>query len=284
MMRANSSFDVQGHRGARGLMPENTIAGFLRALDLGVNTLEMDVVISRDDQVVLSHDAWFSSAFSDRPDGIPVSASEQYRYVLHRMSYEEICGWNVGRRNERFPKQEAGVCHKPLLSDVIRAAEAHAQKTGRPPVLYNIETKCTPAGDNVLHPPPEAFVQLLVAVLEQADVLARTTIQSFDPRTLRIVRAIDEPVRTSLLISRVDHLTVEADLRLLGFTPDLYSPDYRLTAAGMIREVHDRGMKLIPWTVNDAVEMRRIIDLGADGFITDYPDTAADVLERRLAP
>ncbi|HEX7070501.1 MAG TPA: glycerophosphodiester phosphodiesterase family protein [Rhodothermales bacterium] len=271
-------FDVQGHRGARGFMPENTIAGFVRALELGVQTLEMDVVISRDGQVVLSHDPWFSSDFSAVPSGRRIRRHEQFAHRIFEMDYERICTYDCGRQNRRFPRQVAGKSSKPRLADVLRTAEAFVREHGLDPVFYNIETKTSPAGDEILHPAPAAFVGRLLTVVEDAGVLDRTIIQSFDPRTLRIVRMRRVPARTSLLVARGDHLGVDADLEILGFVPDVYSPDFRLVTTEMVQDVHARGMRLIPWTVNQTADMRRMADIGTDGFITDYPDTARVVL------
>lgn len=274
-------FDVQGHRGARGLLPENTIAGFLRALELGVNTLETDVVITRENEVVLSHDPWFSSDFSALPDGRRIPAHLQYAHRIFEMDYETVCTYDCGLPNRRFPGQTASRSVKPRLRDMIRAAEAFARDHGLQPVQYNIETKTSPAGDQILHPSPSDFVRSLIDVIEEEGIVDRTIVQSFDPRTLRVIRVQRIPVRTSLLISRGDFLGVPADVRLLGFRPDVYSPDYRLVDRTLLREAHERHMRVIPWTVNATGEMQRLRDLGVDGLITDYPDRARDALQGR---
>ena len=270
------SFDVQGHRGARGLLPENTLAGFRKALDLGVRTLETDVVITRDGEVVLSHDPWFSSEFSAAPGGERIRSHAQYAHRIFEMDYDTVCSYDCGLQNRRFPRQEAMPAHKPLLREMIRDSEAHARAAGRPAPFYNIETKSSPAGDHVLHPNPEEFMDRLIGVVEDEAVLDRTTIQSFDPRTLRILRRRRTPVQTSLLIARGDFLGVAADLQILGYTPDVYSPDFHLMSEALVAAAHARGMRVLPWTVNQLHDMRRMREMGADGIITDYPDVARD--------
>ena len=277
-------FDVQGHRGARGLLPENTIPGFLLALELGVSTLETDVVISRDGEVVLSHDPWFSSDFSALPSGERIPKHLQYAHRIFEMDYATVSTYDCGLPNPRFPHQKVGRSVKPLLREMIREAERFAADRGLPPVHYHVETKTSPAGDQILHPEPAEFVQALVSVLEQEGVLERTIIQSFDPRTLRVVNGDDVPLRTSLLVARGDYLGIEADLELLGFRPDVYSPDYRLVNERLVRDAHALGMEVIPWTINDPADMIRLRELGVDGLITDYPDRAAEAFRSAVQP
>ena len=277
-------FDLQGHRGARGLLPENTIPGFEKALAFGVVTLEMDGVISADRQVVVSHDLHFSAALCTKPDGAPVTEAEEASLRLFAMPYAEIARYDCGRRGHpRFPRQEAQPAVKPLLRDVIAAAEACASAAGRPAPFYNIETKSQPAGDGVLHPAPEAFVRLVLGVVTEAGVARRTIVQSFDPRTLRAARRLAEegaapPVRLALLVAEQRSTGLAADLAALGFMPDIYSPDYRLVDAALVEKAHTRRVQVIPWTVNEADDLRRLKKIDVDGLITDYPDLAQQVL------
>ncbi|ARA94867.1 glycerophosphodiester phosphodiesterase [Rhodothermaceae bacterium RA] len=272
-------FDLQGHRGARGLLPENTMPAFRRALELGVTTLEMDVVISKDGQVVVSHEPWFSGTICTQPDGTPVPVEDERRFNLYALPYAEIARYDCGsRRHPRFPRQQPVPAVKPLLKDVIAMAEAYVAETGRPPVHYNIETKSTPEGDGLYHPEPERFTRLLYDVLVETGIKDRSIIQSFDVRTLQVVRRLDPALRLALLVGREADAGVDGNLERLGFTPALYSPDYRLVDAALVEAVHARGMQLIPWTVNDLDEMRRLKALGVDGLITDYPDVGVQLL------
>ncbi len=272
-VRKEKSFDLQGHRGARGLVPENTLPAFRRALELGVTTLEMDVVISADAQVVVSHEPWMAAAICSLPSGAPVPEGEERQHNLYRMSYAEIARYDCGRRGHpRFPEQQPTPARKPLLSEVIAEAEAYARELGRPPVFYNIETKSTPGGDGVWHPEPQVFARLLYDVLEEGGVTARAVVQSFDPRTLRAMREIDPSVALALLVTKERAPAVAENVAALGFVPAIYSPNHEAVDAAMVEAVHARGMRLVPWTVNAPKDMRRLRALGVDGLITDYPD------------
>ncbi|MBT8399104.1 MAG: glycerophosphodiester phosphodiesterase [Rhodothermia bacterium] len=276
-------FDLQGHRGARGLLPENTIPAFRRALELGVATLEMDVVISQDKKVVVSHDPHFHPLISSWPDGRPVTEGESKELLLFRMPYNEIATFDCGLRGHPdFPDQQPMPATKPLLTEVISMAESESARLGRAPLMYNIETKSRKSGDNVLHPPPAEFTRLLYDVLRTARVLGRSVIQSFDVRTLREARSLDRDWRTSLLAGRLSGRFMVLKMRELGFKPDIYSPHRAVVGRRMIRRAHRKGVQIIPWTVNDAVSMMRLAEMGVDGLITDYPDIALRTLERFL--
>ena len=275
-------FDIQGHRGARGLAPENTLPSFLRALEFGVHTLEMDVVISGDEEVVVSHDPWFSRAICLRPDGgrIPFHRARSHR--IFDLTYDRIACFDVGSLpHPDFPDQRLETASKPLLRDVIRKSDAYAEQLGRPRPHYSIETKSRPSWEGRYHPAPATFVRLLIGVLREEGVAGRSIIQSFDGRTLREARREGDPLRLSLLLRRRDARRVDANLRRLGFTPHIYSPDHRAVNAMMVRQCHEKRMKVIPWTVNDPSRMLALKDMGCDGLITDYPDRAAEAFSEK---
>jgi glycerophosphoryl diester phosphodiesterase len=276
-----AGFDVQGHRGARGLAPENAIPAFRRALELGVTTLELDTVVSADSQVVVSHDPVMSAVFCAHPDGRPVAPGDDV--VIFDLPYAEVARFDCGSRpNPRFPDQALEPVAKPLLRDVIRFAEGWARTHGRA-VFYNVETKSRPEGDGRLHPPPDVFVDLIWGVVEAEGVAERFTLQSFDVRTLQHARARSLPIRLALLVGDV-RLTgqgvsalavLDAGLDALGFVPDIYSPQFTLVTSSVVEAAHAMGLLVIPWTVNDRADMERLTALGVDGLITDYPDRAA---------
>ncbi|MDX1530584.1 MAG: glycerophosphodiester phosphodiesterase family protein [Rhodothermales bacterium] len=281
----SDSFDVQGHRGARGLAPENTLPAFRRALELGVTTLELDTVVSADSQVVVSHEPWFSAEICAHPDGRPVEEAEAEDLLIFQMPYAEVARYDCGSRGHpRFPGQAAQPARKPLLAEVFDLAETYAREHGLPPVAYNVETKARPAWDGRRTPDPETFVRLLWAEVEAADVAGRFMLQSFDVRTLQAARERGLPIRLSLLVERPEEpveplAALETGLAVLGFTPDVYSPDYRLVDATVIERARVLGVSVIPWTVNERAEMERLEALGVDGVITDYPDRAAGLRE-----
>lgn len=272
------TFDLQGHRGARGLLPENTIPAFERALDLGVTTLEMDVVITKDNQVVVSHEPWFSGHICSLPSGDPIPVEQEKNYKIYELTYEQVKAYDCGLRgNPRFPEQEKMAIHKPLLIDVITFAEQYKRAPGQAPILYNIETKSQPANDGIFHPDPETFTKLLLAVLENNNVLDRATIQSFDPRTLRVAHAEHPDVSLALLVGNHDEMDFAGHVANLGFTPQIYSPNYKLVDKSLITQAHARNMQVIPWTVNTLAEMHDLIALNVDGIITDYPNIGRQI-------
>jgi glycerophosphoryl diester phosphodiesterase len=267
--------DIQGHRGCRGLMPENTLPAFLRAVDIGVTTLEMDVVISRDNQVVVSHEPFMSHEICQDMEGREITAINEEKYNLYQMTFEEIEAFDCGSKvHPRFPDQEKIPAFKPLLRAVIDSVEVYLQENKLPLVRYNIETKSSLSGDGIFHPEPEVFVDLLVAVLREKKILDRCTIQSFDVRTLQVANKKYPDIPLVLLVENQEGL--EANLQRLGFTPEAYSPHFQLVDQPLIDACHAQGMKVIPWTVNERKDINRMIELRVDGIISDYPDRVVD--------
>ncbi len=266
-------FDIEGHRGCRGLMPENTIAAFIKAIDLGVTTLEMDAVITKDGQVVISHEPFFNHEISTKPNGELVTEAEEKSLNIYQMNYAEVRRYDVGLRpHPRFPNQQKQTAIKPLLSAVIDSVEAYINTKHLPPVQYNIETKCTPATDNIYHPVPSAFIDVLMKVVLDKHIETRTIVQSFDIRTLQYLHTKFPSIKTAYLFEGVSLSSLDNRLEALGFTPTIYSPDYELLNKSVIENCHVKNIKVIPWTVNTIKDMRQVIEWGADGLITDYPN------------
>jgi len=263
----------EGHRGSRGLMPENTIPAMYKAIDAGVTTLEMDVVISKDNKVVVSHDTYFHADITTTPDGRTISKEESAKLLLYTMPYDSIKKYDVGLKpHPGFPQQQKMAVYKPLLSDLIQASEAYAAKKGAAPLWYNIETKTKKGGDGKAHPAPEPFVDLLVSVVQKAGVADRTVIQSFDMRTLQVAHRKYPQFKLSLLIDANNKQTLDQQLQELGFVPFIYSPHHTIVTPDLIKRCHEKGMKIVPWTVNDKEGIERIKAMGVDGIITDYPN------------
>lgn len=264
-------FDMEGHRGARGLMPENTVPAMLKALSLGVTTLEMDVHISRDGQVLLSHDPHINPEHELLPEGSEVTAADTEKHVWYSLDYSDIRRYDVGSKfYPRFPEQQRLKAHKPLLSEVIDAVQAYLLNHQLPQVFYNIETKSTPETDGKYHPDPEEFVQRLMEVIGKKGVGDWVIIQSFDVRTLQVLHATYPHIKTSLLVENEDSL--EQNLVELGFTPTVYSPDYTLVTPELVEALHQRGIRIIPWTVNERDKIQQLKQMGVDGLISDYPN------------
>jgi glycerophosphoryl diester phosphodiesterase len=267
------SFDKQGHRGCRGLMPENTIPAMLKALDLGVTTLEMDVVITKDKNVVLSHEPWFEPEITTKPDGSFIAPADARNYNIYKMNYDEVKTYDVGMKpHPRFPKQQKLKAYKPLLSDLFDSVMTYMMTRRKPMPRFNIETKCDAKDDGIFHPMPDEFVELLVAVIKEKGVEDRITIQSFDFRTLQYLHKKYPEIKTAALVETVGRANIQTLIKDLEFTPTIYSPAYQLLTEAVIKECHSKNIKVIPWTVNDKKKIDELKNMGVDGIITDYPD------------
>lgn len=267
-----NQFDWQGHRGARGLVPENTLPSFLKALEFSkVHTLELDLAVSADKQIVVTHEPWMSAVICSKPDGTPVKKEEESQLLLYQMPYAEIAKYDCGKRgNQGFPDQVAMNIHKPLLQEVVEGIKAYCKRQNRPMPRFNIEIKSQADWDDKRTPAPAAFAQLVVKEIQRLKMGKYSYVQSFDPRVLQAVRAIDPKITIALLVGNPKGL--DANLKELGFQPAIYSPHYGLVNAELVQKIHDLGMKVIPWTVNETTEMKKLIDMGVDGIITDYPN------------
>lgn len=265
--------DIQGHRGCRGLMPENTWPSMKLALDMNVTTLEMDVVVTKDKKVVLSHEPWFGHEITTKPDGEYIGAREERKFNIYWMTYEQVKTFDVGLKpHPRFPRQQKIKAIKPLLEDLLDSVALYMMKAQRPLPFFNIETKCLPMGDKVFHPEPAEFVELLVKVIKEKKVEERVIIQSFDFRTLKYLHEKYPGIMTAMLIEDSEDKNFEEQLASLGFIPTVYSPNFTLVDEELVKAVHAKGMKIIPWTVNDKKTIRKLKRLKVDGIITDYPD------------
>lgn len=266
------SFDKEAHRGGKGLMPENTIPAMLNAIDLKVNTLEMDLQITKDKQVIVSHDSYFNHNFTTTPDGRYLTLEEARKILLYSLPYEEIKKYDVGMKPYAdFPKQKKIAVHKPLLSDLLDATEKYAKEKGHA-ISYNIEIKSNAKNDGINHPPVEEFVDLAMDVINKKRTAGKTVIQSFDNRALKVMHKKYPNVATSLLIEAKDLRSFEKQIEDLGFTPHTYSPHFSRVTPELIKKAHARNIKVLPWTVNDLNDIKRLKNMGVDGIITDYPD------------
>ena len=267
------AFDKEGHRGCRGLMPENTIDAMTNALGMGITTLEMDIVITKDKKVILSHEPFFNHEITTKPDGSFVAEAEERTLNIFQMDYETVKKYDVGLKpHPRFPKQEKRKAIKPLLSDVFDAVKTYMMTARRPYPYFNIETKCLPETDGLYHPAPAEFVELLMQVINEKQLNDQVIIQSFDVRTLQYLHKNYPSIKTSLLIEGTDKQNFTDQLKNLGFTPDVYSPEYNIVNPGLIKACHDKGIRIVPWTVNEKSDIEKLTAMGVDGIITDYPD------------
>jgi glycerophosphoryl diester phosphodiesterase len=267
------TLDIQGHRGCRGLYPENTIVAFIHAMKIGVNTLEFDVVISKDKQVIVSHEPFMNHEICKQPDGKPIDKSEEENHNIFGLTYEQIKKYDSGTTYfEKFPHQVKIRTHKPSLEDVI-------EKTSKidSTILYNIEIKRQPKWDNIHHPFYKVFADLVIKKLTDLNVLERTTVQCFDIETLQYINDKYPQVRLVYLVANKNDIA--KNLELLGFKPFVYSPYFKMIDRKDVSYCKHNSIKLIPWTVNDYQDLKDQIKLGVDGIITDYPDRLIQIVK-----
>ncbi|WP_064198551.1 MULTISPECIES: glycerophosphodiester phosphodiesterase family protein [Emticicia] len=270
------NFEIQGHRGSRGLMPENTIPAFKKAIDLGVHTLELDVVISKDKKVVVSHDPFFNPNCTTDPSGNFITKETQGN--LYQLTYEEIEKYDVGLRgNKDYPEQFKMAVYKPLLEDMIHESEKYAREKGVKPLKYNIEIKSEEKEYGISQPSVEEFSDLVYKVIIKQIPPERVTLQSFDFNVLKFWhKQIEEKkykaIALSALIEPFDNNDIQFNLNKLGFKPEIWSPYFAQATEKRVKELHELGIKVIPWTVNRREDMEKVKAVGCDGLITDYPD------------
>ena len=299
-----TAFDLQGHRGARGLAPENTMAAFQRALDIGVTTLELDLALTRDGVLVVAHDPYVNPDLARDGDGRWLSTRGP---LIRSLSREELARYDIGRVNpasayaKQFPEQTPADGERyPTFAQVLSLVQAD-----RKPVRLNVETKLHPdRADETVD--PTAFATAVVDAIRSADLTSRTTVQSFDWRTLQAVQRLAPAIATVCLTIRTSSNDNVGDrdgmpsrwaggLSLAahgGSVPRLvkaagcagWSPFWRNVDAAGIAEAKALGLTVVPWTVNEVADMGRLIELGVDGLITDYPDRLRSVLAERRLP
>lgn len=271
-------FETEGHRGCRGLLPENTLPAFKEAIKLGVTTLEMDVVISQDGEVVVSHEAFLNHEITTQPDGSFIKENEEKSFNIYKMDYAAIKKFDVGLKiHPRFPFQEKVKAYKPTLSEVIDFSDTYTKKLSVSPIRYNIEIKCMPATDGIYHPLPSTFIDLVMRVVSDKKVENRVTLQSFDIRPLQDLNKKYPDIEIALLYEGAADVSLQEQIDKLGFTPNKYSPEYILVNKELIDTCKKMGVKVIPWTVNELEDMKVLKALGVDGIITDFPNLFAQI-------
>ena len=267
------AFDKQGHRGCRGLMPENTIPAMLNAIALGVTTLEMDVCVSKDKKVFLSHEAFLNHEITTKPDGGFIDEKDEKSFNMYQMNYADIVKYDVGMKpHPRFPDQQKMKAVKPLLSDLFKAVKEDMLTRRRPMPFYNIETKSLPETENKYHPAPAEFIELLMKVIKDNGMEDFVIIQSFDFRTLQYLHQHYPNIKTAMLVEAISKSSFRKQIKDIGFTPTIYSPEAIMVIPELIKDCHDLNMKIIPWTVNDKKKIDELKKMGVDGIITDYPN------------
>ena len=275
--------DVQGHRGCRGYYPENTIQGFLHAIDIGVHTLEMDAVVSKEGLTIISHEPFMSHEISMTPDGRYISGKDEEKHNIYKMSYDEIKTYDTGSRSHpRFLDQLKLSTHKPSLIDMAKAVKRKLVEKGLLSINYNIEIKRKPKWDITEHHPDlKTFADIVIRDIIQAGIMPTTTVQCFDVPTLQYIHETYPEVKTVYLVENEN--TPDQNLDLLGFMPTVYSPDFKLVDEALVLLCKHNRMKLIPWTVNELTDIEHMIALKVDGIISDYPNRVINLLKLKNA-
>ncbi len=257
-----TTIDWQGHRGARGLLPENTIPAFLRALSYPeVTTLEMDVVISADDRVVVSHDPWMEPTICSGPDGERLADGEEARISLRGLTLAEIGTYDCGQLDHpRFPEQGKRPARKPSLLSVFAAVDKYCLEHDRPSPRYNIELKYLPEWEGKFVPSRDSFARLVLADLADWGKPELVTLQCFDPPTLGVLHELDPAITLSYLDETPGEVKQKMDA--LGFVPPVYSPWYEPLTDDHIRQCRELGMQVVPWTVNESATMVELVRRG----------------------
>jgi len=266
-----------GHRGTRGLMPENTIPAMIKAIETGANTIEVDVHITKDGKVVVYHDESFNPDFTTRPDGSEIQKAERKQYTFYQMNYADIRPFIIGQKDyPAYPQQQRMASYAPLLSELIDSVEAYTKAHKLPGVYYLVEIKSNAKSDGVEQPVPEEYVKILMGDLITKRLGSRLFIQSFDMRPLQVLHRKYPAIRLGFLTG--DQKAVfEENLAQLGFLPAFYNPNYNLVTPELVQKCHAKKMKIEPWTVNTLEEMKKLKAMGVDGIITDYPNLFKDL-------
>jgi glycerophosphoryl diester phosphodiesterase len=272
--------DVHGHRGCRGLLPENSIPGFLRAVELGCDVLELDVVLSADGEVVVSHEPWMSSTICMDPDDELIPLDQERSLNIYRMTITEIQNYDCGSlAHPRFPDQKQESVFKPTLREVVEAADAHAMMAGMVSPAYNVEIKSDPEWYGVYQPEPLAYARRVIREIDDLGITSRCIVQSFDPAILEAVHAERPDIILAFLVENTDGL--KKNLKRLSFKPHIYSPHHSLVDKKMLETLREEDIELVVWTVNEKKDIRKMLSLGVDGIISDYPDRVVKELEGR---
>lgn len=270
---------IHAHRGGAAEYPENTIEAMLHAVSVGVPVLELDVHISGDSLVVVSHDPYMSPQKAIRPDGKKVMRGTQLRHVLFNMPYSKIARYDIGSLpNKAYPDRVNLPCRVPLLAHLIDEVEEFVRINELPPISYNIEIKSHPMKDRRFTPEYDTFINLVMEVLIPKKLGTRLIIQSFDERTLNYLHVAYPDLQLSYLIKN-SRYPIKDMFDKLQFMPSILSPHYSLVNQDLINQCHKRGIQIIPWTVDHRPDILFLARMGVDGIITNCPTQALEWLK-----
>jgi glycerophosphoryl diester phosphodiesterase len=270
------AFFKEGHRGGTGLAPENTIPAMIKGIEAGANVIEVDVYTSKDGKVIITHDPHINWKISLTKDGKELTEEEAKKFPVHHMNYYDIRKFDVGSKPyPAFPNQQKIKTYIPLLGELIDSVEQYTNTKKLPKVIYNIELKTSTTFDSVYNSKPEELVDAVMAIVKNKSIGNRFYIQSFDKRPLQYVHNKYPNVAIGFLLSNLS--TFDENIKQLGFVPHIYSPHFKLLTAELVLQCKASKCKLVVWTVNTKEDMKRVVDMGVDGVITDYPNWLSEL-------
>lgn len=280
MPQKNLHPDVHGHRGCRGSLPENSLAGFLKATEMGCDYLEMDVVMSGDGNLVVSHEPWMRHDICTTPDGGAITLENERDHNIYTMSLAQIRAYDCGSlEHADFPDQDTRKTSKPTLAQVVGTVDEHAMLSGVAAPSFNIEVKSDPELYGTHQPDPRTLALAVINELDALGITDRCVIQSFDPAILEVFHAERDDITLAFLVEGEG--TLDDHLVRLTFVPAILSPHHSMVDERLLNSIRAKDMELIVWTVNEPEEIRRMLDLGVDGIISDYPERVIDLVENR---
>lgn len=264
-------FFKTGHRGARGLSPENTLDSFTEAIQQGANTIELDIVVSKDGQLVVSHEPYMNHEFCLQPNGKEIRKEDEGLFNLYHMTYDEIKQYDCGMKTHpRFLDQKKIPAYKPLFSEAIAHCENFILQNNLPSIVYDIEIKSEIQEYTLSQPLPELFSELLLSFIHLNNLSQKVIIRSFDQSPLKYIHLKAPQLPLALIVE--NHLSAQENIGNLGFVPFMYSPEYTLLTTSEMNYLKSINTLVVPWTVNTMPEINELLNLGVNGIITDYPN------------
>lgn len=271
------TIENHGHRGCRGLMPENSIPAFLKAVDIGVDYIEIDIVVNHQGEVIISHEPFFNASFSTDAQGNPVTEELSQSLNIYKMDLKEIQSYDVGiRSNPKYPEQVSTPAHKPTLREAVHAVKKYCQESKITVPRWNIEAKFD-ARYPAYFPQRESYAKQVIAEIHTLDLASDCIIQCFDPELLNVFHQYDNTLKYGLLVD--NYITPESNLKELSFKPFGYMPNHQLLDQSTMDYCRSQNIQVLVWTVNSDQDMQRMMNLKVDGIISDYPDRLQKKLE-----
>ena len=266
------SIDVQGHRGCRGLYPENSLPAFKKAIELGVTTLELDIAISKDKKVVVTHEPYMNALICLDQNGNEFSKAEGKGFNIYKMDYATIKQFDCGLKfHPTYPEQKKLKTYKPLLKEVFDLVNALQAD-----VNFNIEIKSEEDYYGIYTPHPKTYVELVLLEIISSGLKDKVNLQSFDLNILEEIKIQDPKMPVALLVDEDEDIFEK--IKGLSYEPKIISPNFKLLNQNTIQILKAREFVVIPWTVNAKEDMSEMIVLGVDGIITDYPNRLLELV------